>query len=141
MSPQLLSLIGGGLAGFLFQLIAQGQADRAKILELAIKKQESEDNSADKASKRDINGGKFIRRFIVIIVLTSLLVFPMILTLIDLPTIVQTVSPSRSFFGIFYWGGWSRFYEIRGYLISDELKTATLAIVGYYFGNASAKRS
>lgn len=140
-TPELLSLLGGGLAGFVFKHWAQQAADRQQITELLIKQQQSNDASADKASKRDQSeSGKWIRRFLVVSVMAGIILFPFLLTLLHEPTVVSETTPVRSFLGLFEWGGREKFYELYGYFISPEMRTAVLGIIGYYFGNSSATR-
>jgi hypothetical protein len=140
-TPELLSLLGGGLAGFVFKHWAQQASDRQQITELLIKKQDAADASSDKASKRDQSeGGKWIRRFLAVAVMSGIILFPFLLTLLHEPTVVSETTPVRSFLGLFEWGGREKFFELYGYYLSPEIRTAVLGIIGYYFGNASATR-
>jgi len=140
-TSEIISLLGGGFAGFVFKYWAQQASDRQQITELLIKRQQADSESADKASKRDQSeSGKWIRRFLVISVMSGIILFPFLLTLLHEPTIVSETTPVRSFLGLFEWGGREKFYELYGYFISPEMRTAVLGIIGYYFGNASATR-
>ncbi len=142
MYVELISLIGGALSGFLFKLIAQSQSDKQAIFERLIRERQAGDQSADRAANRDDSkAGQYTRRFIVVSVLFGLIMAPFILSLLNLPIIVQTDTPFRSWLaGIVQTGGISKFYEINGYLLSPTLTSCATAIVGFYFGTAAGKR-
>ena len=139
-TPELISLFGGAFSGFIFRYWAEQASSRNQITELLIKRQDAADKSSDSASKREqSSAGQYVRRFLVISVMVAVALFPFILTLLHEPTVVSETTPIRNFFGVFEWGGREKFYELYGYFLSPELKLSLLAIVGYYFGNASAR--
>ena len=72
MPIELLSLIGGGLSGFIFKLIGSMVERQSALAELAIKTQAAADDSADRAEARGGAGGTWVRRFIVISVLFAM---------------------------------------------------------------------
>ena len=139
-TPELISMGLGAASGFLFKYISIKEQNRQNIFNSLLKNRESVDNSMDKASKRDNSkSGQWIRRFLIVSLVFGIIIAPFILTIVNEPTIVEVVSPQRTFFGLFDWGGVKHFYELNGYLITQELRCAVLAAVMYYFGNASAK--
>ena len=141
-APELLSLIGGGLMGAITKMWAQSSADKQAIFERLIKSAQAENDFANAASKRSIgNGGEITRRIIILAVLFGVILAPFLLTLIQLPTVVQVDIPVKSFFGIFSWGGQTSFYELYGYLITPEIRISLLSLIGYYFGSSVCKRS
>lgn len=139
---EILSLAGGGVAGFLFRYLAEKQKAQSDLVQQLITKQLALDDSADRASVRDnSDSGSWIRRFICIFVIVAVVFFPFILALLDRNTIIEYISPPRTFLGLFDWGNKPTFVELPSYLLSDGLKAAFLSLIGYYFGQSSvAKR-
>lgn len=139
---EIFSLVGGALSGFIFKMMAQKAADTQAQFEMFIKTIQAKDNSADLAAKRVPNdkAGNWVRRIIVLSVLFGVILAPFILAIIDRSLVVEVQTPVKSFLGVFEFGGKTKFYEISGYLLSIEIRQALLAIIGFYFGNASAKR-
>ena len=97
------------------------------------------DDSADKAAKRDMDGGRIVRQFIVIAVIFSMIVSPIIMSLMNIPTYLEVDYQSGgSFFGFFNSETRKAFVEITGNLITSEVRECLIAITGFYFGSASA---
>lgn len=139
---EIASLIGGALSGFIFKMMAQNAADRQAQFTMMLQSIKAQDDSADAAAKRVPNdkAGNWIRRVIVLAILFGVILAPFILTLINKSTIVEVSSPTHSLFGIFTWGGKTRFFELKGYLLVPEIRSALLIILGFYFGQSTAKR-
>ena len=129
MTLELISMVGGGLMGFVFRFIAAQQEAQAESFKLAMQAQGVADDSADRAAGR---GGVWVRRLLSLSVIFALIFAPFILALVGLPTFVESESAAWDIFGIFT-GGW---HEISGYLILPEVRTAMLAVVGFYLGSA-----
>lgn len=142
MTPELLSLLFGSITGFIFKAIAIREQNKAAQFERMMRAIDKADDSADKASIRDGESGKWVRRIIVLSVLFAVILAPFVLALMNEPTInqISTRTPSY-FFGLF--GGKEKtvFIKTYGYLMIPELRTCLLAICGFYFGQASAKTS
>jgi hypothetical protein len=142
MPPELLSLAFGSLTGFVFKLMAQNAADKQAVVEQLLKKGQFEDQAATNAANRATGkSGEWTRRLIIVAILFGVILAPFLLTIMQLPTIVQAETPERSFLGIFSWGGNTRFYELYGYLITPEIRQSLLALIGFYFGLSAGKRS
>jgi hypothetical protein len=141
ITPEILSLFGGAATGFIFKYLAHRAEERAQQVELLIKRQEAADASANAAAERvPIDAGKVVRRGIVVAVLFGVILAPFILALIDKPVIVQEITPIKTWlFGLFESGGKVKFYELWGYLLIPEVRQALMAIIGFYFGQSSAK--
>jgi len=107
MSLELLSMIGGGLAGFLFRFIATQQEAAKQHMDWLLKAQAMADDSADRAANRGTHLG---RRVLVFTVLWVLAVAPFIGALLNIPTWVEGL---------------------------PELRAALLAAVGFYLGGSS----
>lgn len=140
---EIASLLGGALSGFIFKMMAQKLADEQARFEMFIKTIQAKDASNDAAVKRVPNdkAGNWIRRLIVIAILFGVILAPFVLALMDKPLTVEIETPVKQhLFGLFSTGGKTLFYELHSYLLIPELRSALLAILGFYFGNASAKR-
>jgi hypothetical protein len=143
MGPEMLSLVGGAVAGFIFKYMAQAAADRQAQFEMMLKQQVANDDSADKAEKRvssDSKAGMWVRRVIVLAVLFGVIMAPFLLALLNKSVTVEVVTPIKSFLGLWSFGGTTKFYELQSYLLIPEVRQALMAIIGFYFGNSSAKR-
>jgi hypothetical protein len=135
-------MLGGGITGFIFRYLAERAKERSDFYKMAIGMKKAEDDSADKAAKRvPIDMGKWVRRLIVVCVLFGVILAPFILSLMGLSTIVQVdIENPTWFFGLFGGGTEVAFVELKGYLMSAEVRQTLTAIVGFYFGNAAAAR-
>ena len=130
MSLELLSMLGGGLAGFIFRFMATSMENQQKVTEMVLQKQAAADDSADRAAKRGTHIG---RRVLVFTVLWVLAVAPFLGALIGIDTWVESERAPWDFFGIFS-GGWQK---LQGIIVLPELRAALLAAVGFYLGGSS----
>ena len=130
---ELISMLGGSLIGFAFRFMSAQQEALTAALSRSMARQDSADISADKAAHR---GGTWVRRGLALAVVFGLIIAPFILSLLDLPTYVEVPADGWDIFGIFT-GGWEK---VEGYLILPEVRTAMLAVVGFYLGSAQVGR-
>jgi hypothetical protein len=130
MSLELLSMLGGGLAGFIFRFMATSMENQQKVTEMVLQKQAAADDSADRAAKRGTHIG---RRVLVFTVLWVLAVAPFLGALIGIDTWVESERAPWDFLGIFS-GGWQK---LQGIIVLPELRAALLAAVGFYLGGSS----
>ena len=130
MSLELLSMIGGGLAGFLFRFIATQQEAAKQHMDWLLKAQAMADDSADRAANRGTHLG---RRVLVFTVLWVLAVAPFIGAFFNIPTWVEGERAPWDLLGVFT-GQW---HELKGIIILPELRAALLAAVGFYLGGSS----
>jgi len=138
MTLELLSLLGGGVAGFVFRMIASQAEANQRLLEGQIRRVTEltpiSDDSADRAAAR---GGIWMRRFIVLSVMMAVVFLPFILALMDKPVFVeQGAKEWWDFLGLFSGG----FTKVAGFLILEEVRTSLMAIVGFYFGQATVNK-
>ena len=135
-----MTMIAGGITGFIFRYMAERAKERSRLWEMAIGTKKAEDDSADKAAKRvPVDVGKWVRRFIVVCVLFGVILAPFILSLLGYTTIVQVEEIKSSWlFGLFGGGTEITFVELPGYLMVSEVRQTLTAIIGFYFGNATA---
>ena len=135
MTPELLSLIGGGAAGFVFRLIGAMTEYQNAALERSLSWRRSADESADKAAQRD--PGSWVRRFIVISIFTALLLIPAVMAFAGLGIVVE--GDPAIWWNPLTWAN-DGFVEISTWLMIEEFRVALLAIIGFYFGGAAAPR-
>jgi hypothetical protein len=129
MTPEVLSLLGGGFAGFTFRLIGSlVEAQQANVAAL-ISKQEAADSSADRAQAR---GGVWVRRGIVATILFAVVIAPFVLAFFSTGV---TVGSETGLFGI----NFTNWKTLDGFVILPEIKQTLIAIVGYYFGSSQIK--
>lgn len=132
MTIELLSMLGGGAAGFIMRFIAARAEASARITESLIQLQGVADDSADRAATRP---GVWMRRIIVGSVMLAVIFFPFILSLTDTSVVVESEKEWWDLLGVFS-GGWT---EVKGYILLPEVRQAMLAIVGFYFGSSQVK--
>ena len=132
MTPEIISLLAGGASGFVMKLIASQQSHQQAMFERSLIGMEASDVSADKAAAR---GGVWMRRFIVVSIMLAVVYFPLLISAMDGVTVIETERAPWDFLGVFTGG----FEEVRGYLIMPEVRTAVLAIIGFYFGQGTIR--
>lgn len=133
MSLELLGMLGGGLAGFIFRFMAMSVENQQKTTEMLLQKQAAADDSADRASKRGTHIG---RRVLVFTVLWVLAIAPFLGALIGVDTWVEAERAPWDLLGVFT-GGWE---QLQGIVVLPELRAALLAAVGFYLGGSSIAR-
>jgi len=136
-TPELMSLVGGGLVGFLFRFIAQKSQDQKELFEriMAANKQTTENQNAA-AERVPLDIGKGVRQLIVLAVLFATLLAPFILPFFGVPTFVEVDANQTNLFGPDTLKKY--FVEVNGYLFTSENREILLSIVGFYFGSAAA---
>ena len=132
MTLELLSMLGGGVAGFLMRFIAAQSEAQAAAFKQMIDAQSAADDSADRAAAR--SGGVWIRRAIVAAILFAVVLAPFILSFFQVPVVVETEGPWWDVLGVF--GGWE---AVQGFILLPEVRQGMLAILGFYFGSSQVK--
>jgi len=137
---ELLTMFGGSITGFIFRFMAERAKDRQDQFKMMMDRHKAEEDSRNKAVERvPIDAGKWVRRAIVISVLFGVILAPFILSIFGYSTIVEVEQEKSDFlFGLFGGGGERIFVELQGYLIVPEVRQTLSAIVGFYFGSATA---
>ena len=135
-----MTMIGGSVVGFIFRYMAERAKERHEIYKRALGLKKAEDDSANAAAKRvPADVGKWVRRVNVTCVLFGVILAPFILSLLGLSTIVEIETQNPEWlFGLFGGGTEVLFVEMKGYLMVPEVRQTLTALVGFYFGNASA---
>ena len=139
MTTELLSLIGGGVTGFLFRYWAQKSQDQKELFERLIAANAKTTENQDKAAQRvPLDVGKGVRRLIVLACLFAVVAAPFVLPFFGIPTFAEfTQKQPESFFGMIPETTKKYFVEIPGYLFAEENRQVLLAVVGFYFGTAA----
>lgn len=135
MPIELISLITGNVSGFIFKLIASQTEAAQRMAEANIKMQNVADASADAAAKRGGDSGSWVRRFIVIMVLVGVIIFPFYLAVTGGSVTIEENAPK----GLMSWlglKGKELMTVSNSYLILPEIRSSLLAIVGFYFGSS-----
>lgn len=139
MTEQLISLLGGGVTGFLFKYWAQRAEDQKQLFEQMLKANNQTTDNQDKAAQRvGIDVGKNVRRLIVLACLFAVVAAPFVLPFFGIPTFVEyTQNQPSSIFGMIPETTRRYFVEVPGYFLAEENRQVLLAVVGFYFGSAA----
>jgi len=137
---ELISMLGGGITGFVFRYLAEKRENDKQILERLITLNEHKDKMINSAVNRvPIDIGKGVRQLIVLTVLFGTMAAPFILPFFGIPTIVEIDAKSPELLlGMIPEYGKKFFVELNGYLYAEEYRQILLSIVGFYFGSAAA---
>jgi hypothetical protein len=137
---EVVSLIAGGATGFLFRYMAQKSQDQKEMFErlMAANRQTTENQNAA-AERVPLDVGKGVRQIIVLAILFGTFLAPFVLPFFGVPTFVEVDATSpEGLFGLFPQYTKKFFVEINGYLFTSENRQILLAVIGFYFGSASA---
>ena len=129
MTPEVLSLLGGGLSGFIFKLIGSMAEAQQRNLQAMLDKQKAADESANQAAAR---GGVWVRRGIVATILFAVVVAPFIVSFTDIGVTIPVES------GILFWKKMT-YQTVQGLLVHESVVQALYAIIGFYFGSSQIK--
>lgn len=126
------------LSGFISKMSANARADEHQRFIMQSKQHEQREGSITNArSDKSVPTNK-IRKFIVF------MSFGMVAFLIVAGIYIQTNMiihvPQGSFLGLFKWGGGIEIITVTGLVAYPWLSHMVSAIIGYYFGQGSAKR-
>ena len=127
-----LGLGAGSTMGYVFKFMATMQQQQAATVENLIKKQNTADESADKAAKRS-NDGVWVRRGIVGVILFAVVIVPFIMAFQEAGL---TIGTERNILGLFTT---ETYKELSGMVILPEVRVALLSIIGFYFGSSQVK--
>lgn len=143
LTTEFLSLVGGSLTGFLFRTMAEKRQNEKERFERTLSLIDKRTEVADAAVQRvSVDAGKRVRRFIVLCILFGTILAPFILPFFNIPTVVEIeeLRPAPlDLFGLFGNNTYISFETINGYLFTTENRQILVTIVGFYFGNASAR--
>jgi hypothetical protein len=136
-TTELLSLIGGSAAGFLFRFLAQKSQDQKEMFNQLITANKQTTENQDKAAQRvPLDVGKGVRQIIVLSVLFATFLAPFVLPFFGVPTFVEVDATQTNLLGPDLLRKY--FVEVNGYLFTSENRQILLSIIGFYFGSAAA---
>jgi hypothetical protein len=135
MSIELLSMLGGGITGFLMRLISSQAEAQGRALDAMLQKQEMADKSAEAAAGR---GGVWVRRVIAVSILFAVIVAPFILSFFQVPIALENSSSGGLFSLIF--GQNNEYINVDGFVLLPEVRQGMLALLSFYFGSSMVKR-
>lgn len=135
MSLELLSMLGGGITGFVMRLVASQAEAQGRALDAMLKKQEAVDASAAAAANR---GGVWVRRLIAVSILFAVIVAPFITALINVPLALEKEASGGILSVIF--GSNNGYINVEGFVLLPEVRQGMLALLSFYFGSSMVKR-
>jgi len=140
MPLELLSLIGGSATGFLFRYMAEKRAADQENFKRLLEANDRTNRNQNEAIKRvPLDAGKAVRQIIVLAILFGTIVAPFVLPFFGIPTVVEVIQTHPEvLFGLIPETKETIFQSVTGYLFTQENRQILLAIVGFYFGNATA---
>ena len=140
MPTELISLIGGSAAGFIFRYMAEKrQAEQENFKRLLEANDRTNRNQNEAVKRVPIDAGKAVRQIIVLAILFGTIVAPFVLPFFGIPTVVEVIETHPEFlFGLIPETKETVFHSVSGYLFTQENRQFLLSIVGFYFGSATA---
>ncbi len=132
MPIELISLLGGGVAGFVMRFMAAQAEAQSRAFDRMITAQKAADESAELARRHD--PGSWVRRVIAMVVLFAVVIAPFVLALIDVPVAVESDGPWWDILGLF--GGWE---TVSGFILLPEVRQGMVALIGFYFGSSQVR--
>ena len=121
MPVELLTLGVSTLGGFALKYMATQAKYRHEQFRDLMKSQE-------RADKVDGGDGKYVRRFIVLVMMTLLVFIVAAPAFLD----INTVLVHEGWF-------WTSTTEIKGIIYDETIRQILLSIIGFYFGTSAAK--
>jgi hypothetical protein len=135
MSIELLSMLGGGITGFVMRLVASQAEAQGRALDAMLQKQEMADKSSEAAAGR---GGVWVRRVIAVSILFAVIVAPFVLSLLNVPVALEKESGGGIFSLLF--GKQNGYINVDGFVLLPEVRQGMLALLSFYFGSSMVKR-
>lgn len=135
MSIELLSMLGGGITGFVMRLVASQAEAQGRALDAMLQKQEMADKSSELAASR---GGVWVRRLIAICILFAVIIAPFVLSLLNVPVALEKESGGGIFSLLL--GKQNGYINVEGFVLLPEVRQGMLALLSFYFGSSMVKR-
>jgi len=143
LTQEFLSLVGGSAVGFIFRAMAERRMAEQERFDRTLSLIDKRKEVADAAVQRvSVEAGKVVRRIIVLCILFGTIIAPFLLPFFDIPITVEVeeIKPAPlDFFGLFGTNTYISYETVTGYLFTTENRQILVTIIGFYFGNASAK--
>jgi hypothetical protein len=140
MPIELISMSISAVVGFVFKLIASNQEIKKQQFEMMMSQFTAVETSRENARKLQSPAASFIKRYIVISVV-SLFVFVIVAPAID-PTLTTNIISEVQTSGFLGIGAGTKIVVtvISGLLYDDTLRSMLASIIGYYFGSATVRK-
>lgn len=140
MTPEFLSLIGGGAAGFIFRHMAEKrQAEQENFRRLLEANDRTNRNQNEATRRVSVDAGRTVRQIIVLMILFGTIAAPFVLPFFGIPTVVEVIQTNPEWmFGLVPETKETIFQTVNGYLFTQENRQILVSIVGFYFGGAAA---
>jgi len=137
---ELLTLVGGSVAGFIFRHMAENRKNTQENFQRAMDSHKQTEASRNAAVQRvPIDAGRGVRQTIVLVILFGTILAPFILPFFGIPTVVEVEHTSPEWlFGLIPSNTTTLFQTVNGYLFTTENRQILVSIVGFYFGSAAA---
>lgn len=137
---ELISLLGGSIAGFIFRHMAEKrQADKEAFERLLTASTKTNTHQNEAVKRVPIDSGRTVRQLIVLMVLFGTIAAPFVLPFFGIPTVVEVEHTNPEvLFGLIPESKQTMFQTVNGYLFTQENRQILLSIVGFYFGSATA---
>lgn len=125
--------------GFLFKLVATNQAAKREQWDYMMKKGEADEKSRDSARQMQNPAAAYIRRFIVITMM-SILAFIVVAPAID-PTLTTNIITEIDNPGFLGFGGGKQIViaMVSGIMYDETIRSILASIIGYYFGTSTVR--
>ncbi len=137
MPIELMTMAGGAISGFLFQMAANAQKDRAEQFKMLSKTHKMTEDSIKAARAFDTPSSNWVRRFIV--VCSYGIAMFLIVAGLFVPTNIITDIPTFNFLGLTLGGG-IEVIKLNGIVAYPWIAQSVMAIIAFYFGQKPAKR-
>ena len=145
LSPDVISMLAGTGIGAVSQILKIRSDQQHEVVKLAIQKSDQsikesdqEIKIADAAIQRGGENGKWIRRFIVIVIMFAVSIAPLLTSFFNIPIVTETQTERSFLFGLFE-SSKPVFVQVHGYLLTEEVRAAVMFILSLYFGKSLPK--
>lgn len=139
MPLELISMGASALMGFLFKLISANQRAKREQFEMLMQKEKFAEESRQSARNMQNPAAAYIRRFIVITMM-SILAFIVVAPAID-PTLTTNIVTEYDDPGFLGFGGGKRMMiaMVSGVMYDETIRSILASIIGYYFGTSTVR--
>lgn len=139
MPIEIWTMLGSSITGFVMKFWASHREDRAEQERMKLERMGAVESSLVAAREYVSPNVNWIRRFIVVAIL-SMLGF-IVIAGVFVPTNVPVITEGLSImFGIVSFPDTTEFIRLEGLVAYDWLKHAILAIISFYFGQGAARK-
>jgi len=139
MPLELISMGASALMGFLFKLISANQQAKRDQFEMMMQKEKFAEESRQAARQMQNPAAAYIRRFIVITMM-SILAFIVVAPAID-PTLTTNIVTEYDDPGFLGFGGGKKMViaMVSGVMYDETIRSILASIIGYYFGTSTVR--